>query len=561
MSLPRASRDRPLAAPARWNGFPSYSQITALFTAEGRFLGACACLYAIITLAAAANLNRYFGQTWDVLTFVQAARTFLDGTWTALYAVSRAGQTWPFAYPPLHALVVAPWIALPLPAHLMARVPPVLADLGVGLALYRIVASLTEGTGASYVPRPSTRLPRAAFVLWLFNPVTFYDTAVQGHFEAEWLLPVLLAYWLTARKRNPVWPALAMAVAILFKQVAILWALPLWAFELRRAFDRENSWRRAIRAPLVSMGVVGALFVLVSLPFLLYSSDYVYMNLTYVAGVPLQTVSWLVVLAAWLGVNAPVLALGTPVLFASAAVISGLLFARGPAAAERLYVAGTLIALALFLTSKKVMGYYYVMLLPFLLVALLRFRRFSLLAPVLGVTTLVSLAPYYAPDFVERSHLPLYAWLGVGASLSFVFLFWQIWHMEEKHGFERSVEGAAEGSETGHADPALRTARVIGPALWAGSALAALAQPLVGSMTSPLRAPLVAPGAEAAVWTAAGVVAGGALVVTAALVRLYRAPLAVAFWPAALLPLYFLVYTLTKESTAALEIWLKSAGL
>ena len=188
------------------------------------FFTACALLYASAILLAALTLNAYFSQTWDVATFIHAARRLIDGGHPPdLYAQSRAAQTWPYAYPPLHAFVVA--IALLVgdalrifPDYVWARVPPLLADIGVGYVLYEIVVRKSN----------YETLGRVAMLVWLFNPVTFYDTAVQGHFESEWLLFVLLAYVWYEDSRGIALPSMALAIAVLFKQVAILFAIPLW---------------------------------------------------------------------------------------------------------------------------------------------------------------------------------------------------------------------------------------------------------------------------------------------------------------------------------------------
>ena len=240
----------------------------------------------------------------DVTTFIGAAHRFLDGgNPLDLYAQSRAAQTWPYAYPPLHALVTAvallagrilSLLPLPLglPEYVWARLPALLADLGIGLVLYRIVLHRSRVVA----------LARLALVLWLFNPVTFYDTAVQGHFESEWLLCVLLAYVWFDEGRGLVPVSLALAAAVLFKQVALLFAIPLWVYMVTPAGETAVSpsvspsvsrtrlarWMRLVVSGALAGLVAGA----VCLPYLLYSNDFLYMNLTYVENVPVQTQSW-----------------------------------------------------------------------------------------------------------------------------------------------------------------------------------------------------------------------------------------------------------------------------
>ena len=144
------------------------------------FLTLIALIYVTAIIIATLTLNPYFAQTWDVTTFIHAARTFADNCSPFdLYTQSRTAQTWPYAYPPLHAFVTAIALAFGdliriFPDFVWARVPTIIADIGVAMVLCKIVAKKTN----------DEKLARIAAALWLFNPITFYDTAVQGHFES-----------------------------------------------------------------------------------------------------------------------------------------------------------------------------------------------------------------------------------------------------------------------------------------------------------------------------------------------------------------------------------------
>ncbi|MBI4787939.1 MAG: hypothetical protein HY782_12955, partial [Chloroflexi bacterium] len=508
------------------------------------FLTATAILYAGFIFLGVLTLNPYFAQTWDVTTFIHAAQRLLDGGLLGgfdLYAQSRVAQTWPYAYPPLHALVTALALLigkfLPmLPEYLWARLPALAADLGVGLALYAIVARKTNDES----------LARLAVLLWLFNPITFYDTAVQGHFESEWLLFILLAFAWFDKSRSIVAPTLALAVAVLFKQVAILFAIPVWAYMLMGPGKQKS---RIIVSAAIFALVVG----IVSLPFLLYSEDFLYMNLTYVENVPVQTQSWIVAL---LGItrSAPdaltsdffLLRYQTIATMLVAAVIAFLGARRG----WSLYLTAALIALAFFLTSKKVMGYYYVMLFPFLLVDCLPKRRFDLILIAFVATTWISLSPYYAA-WSNPAHWWIYALLGLLYSLLFVWLFMQLVNgprtSADKRGFFFS-------SALIRVSPRPKTVLLVTLGLFAGAVSAAVVQPLIASSASPIRAPLIAPGME---WSAA--VAFGTMIglVAVALLLLARwtgefaGTRGIGAWGIVVVfaPLFFAVYTLTKEST------------
>ncbi len=516
---------------------------------RGTFFAAIAVLYASAILLTTLTLNAYFAQTWDVTTFLHAAHRFLDGgTPFDLYAQSRAAQTWPFAYPPLHALMVAVALVLGrlgpvLPEYVWARLPATLADIAIAFVLYWLVERRSE----------DRTLARIAALVWLFNPVTFYDTAVQGHFESEWLLFVLLAFAWHEEGRGIGWPTLALAVAVLFKQVAILFAIPFWVMLIARTGDEQESGERSLQVvgrPVQRLALSLFLFALVvglvCLPFLLYSDDFLYMNLTYVENMPVQTASWLVGVlgltrAAPDGLvsDFPLLRFHTAVTALAALVIAIVAARRG----WSLYLAATLIALAFFLTSRKVMGYYYVMLLPFLLAAELPQRRFRLIALASAVTAWMALSPYYAA-WTNHTHWWVYALLGTLPSLFFAWLF---------------VQTASRPAGV-YGNP--QTTLVLSAGLFVAAVGAALLQPLVSSVASPIRPPLIPPGMEGnaifAFFTLLLLLVGAML-----LARRWLPSAAIAAWGSVLLfaPLFFAVYTLTKESTAILEMALAILGM
>lgn len=548
------------------------------------FIASSGIIYAFTVIAATLTLNAYFAQTWDVKTFIQAAHRFPDGgNPFDLYAASRAAQTWPYAYPPLHALVTAIflWIgnAVPIaPDYVWARVPALLADIGVGIVLYRIVERKSSDES----------LARLAMLLWLFNPVTFYDTAVQGHFESEWILFVLLAYMWLDKSRGIILPTIALAIAVLFKQVAILFAIPVWV-----VFSMSHSPLRAVqglREPVLSLpreaeqrsnpqsGVETAspvrtrlaktltallLFALVvgviSLPYLLYSNDFVYMNLTYLENVPVQTQSWLV----------GILALTRPArdamtsdffLFSYQTVVAGLAALAISFFAVRrgmsLYLTAALIAIAFFLTSRKVMGYYYVMFFPFLFAEALPRGRFGLALFAIILSTWISLSPYYAP-WVNPDHIWFYALLGVINSVLFVWMFMRLLSLRGSGASEAISEVASKKTLA-----ARYQLLFISLGLYAGAVIAALLQPFAPDGGSPIRTPIIVPGTEATVLAAFGaliaVLSIGMWLLSSKVGNVPRAA-----WGAVLIfaPLFFVVYYLTKESTALFELVLKTFGV
>ncbi len=610
----RASGDRPLTTRASTLSSGAMWLRDSWIARDARWLAGLSLVYALAVIGAVLTLNPYFSQTWDVVTFAHAARSFLSGAdWAGLYAQSRIERFWPYAYPPLHALVIAPLLAIggAMPDWLWARVPPLLADLGIGLLLYSMVARRAR----------EQTLARLALVVWLLNPVTFYDTAVQGHFEAEWLFFVLLAYLLAESRRGMVPPTLALACAFLFKQTAIIFAIPYWLWLIAspglvhqhdKAADSELylpprlidvgrrvtpqvhfgallvgdlPYRPTVLKRLVPAAASVALFtaavLLGSLPFLLYSGDYLYMNLQYVAQVPLQTQSWLVALGGIFGPDFLLLRYSSLLVLLASVLISGFTLRRG----ANLYLIAVLITLSFFLLSKKVVGYYYVMSLPFALIAFLPARRFGLLALWVASSAWISLSPYFA-SWANPDHLPFYAALGTLNSLFYLGLFIYLWrdltspllqqskNSREPYRKERGTRrgtawpDASEGEGQGEVVSS-RTLMFVSVALFLEAVAAAGLQPLVDNPTSPIRAPIIPPGLGSNVLLASVafvVILLAAFIFSLALTRgrarIVSLPLgALGALALVFAPLYFLTFTLTKESTAFVEIALKSLGL
>lgn len=138
------------------------------------------------------------------------------------------------------------WLAdrpfMPSWAPLVAvRAPLLMADVGLAWTLYAIVHRSTANRS----------LARFAAPAWLFTPILFYQTAIQGHHESVWLWPAVLAYWYTVRQDvEQAWqPSLLLAVAMALKQSAVLYTLPFGLYLLGR--------RR--RKDLITFGVLSAL--------------------------------------------------------------------------------------------------------------------------------------------------------------------------------------------------------------------------------------------------------------------------------------------------------------
>lgn len=527
-------------APAADSGSQALILTRALLLQDARWLAGTAFVYAALVVVSVLTLHPYFSQTWDAVTFVNAGKSIGSPDWAGLYALSRADRTWPYAYPPFHAFVVAPFLAFAgmFPEWLVVRIPPLVFDIASGGLLYAVAAQKTR----------AKNLARLAMLVWLFNPVTWYDTAVQGHFEAEWLFFVVLAYFWAETKRGWILPTLSLAAAFLFKQNAILFALPFWAMLF---FNSEKSFARRIVTLGASFAVFAIPVLLVSLPFLLYSNDYWFMNVQYVAQVPLQTQSWLVGLAGIFSPDNLLLGASSMLTFVAAGLISFLGARRGMS----LWLMALLIVLSFFLLSKKVVGYYYVMILPFAIVTLISTKHFRLLTLIVAAISFIFVSPYFA-SWAKQMHWWVYALLGVANSALWLGMMVWLWRNGEKEK-EIAPESPPQG---------MRESGLLAVALFGSAVAAAFVQPWVNSQASPIRAPIVADASQAltafAVFAALvllAIVAAHFFSRTVALTP--RLPAAIYALVVILAPLYFLTFTLTKESTALLEFILKTRGL
>jgi hypothetical protein len=221
----------------------------------------------------------------------------------------------------------------------------------------------------------------------------------------------------------------------------------------------------------------------------------------------------------------------------------------------KLYLTATLIALAFFLTSKKVMGYYYVMLFPFLLAHILPKRRYRFALIAILATTWIALSPYYA-GWSDPAHWPIYALLGTLNSV--LFLGMAVWLIGQ------AKRDALNTADKVAGNPRLTLFVTLG--LFAEAVFAAILQPFASNNGSPIRAPIIAPGMELNALSAFCVLVAFVVIGLIIIRRLTQniAGSAPGFaWGIVLLfaPLFFSIYYLTKESTAIFEIALKALGV
>ncbi|MEN9752765.1 MAG: hypothetical protein RL670_456, partial [Actinomycetota bacterium] len=197
------------------------------------------------------------GFAWDISTFGDWLLA-IQNTDTDAYFTDPG-----FNYPPafadvLWALLQLGNLASGLPEPLNAisaitllKAPAILADIGIAATLLWIGRKWFDD-----------KIALIASSLYLFIPVTWYDSAIWGQVDSLSALPMLLAVAFVI-DRKPEWSAVALTVAVLMKPqgaLVVLILLPVLLGQLRR---KELRWRRF--ATTIAAGI-GA-FTLIAVPW------------------------------------------------------------------------------------------------------------------------------------------------------------------------------------------------------------------------------------------------------------------------------------------------------
>lgn len=520
--------------------------------ADVPYLAGAGVLYLFVILLIVLSVDTFWSLNWDAEAFLAAARSFYDGgSLFDLYATGHEQFGWPYLYPPLYAMLLAPftWLAdlswTPEWTTVIAvRAPLIVTDLGVAVTLYAIVWTTIQ----------DRVLARLTVLAWLFTPILFYQTAIQGHHESTWLWPALGAYWwLSQRGTERAWvPALLLSLSVALKQTGILYAIP---------FGLMLLWRRRWRDILVSGGIFALVFGGTSLPFMLHSRDFVDLVFFEVPNQPVQTQSWLVWLLGFQSFlteqtrsTFPLLEYSSLIVIIVVSAVSLFVLVRrhsghDDASGHWWFSLGLVVTLVSFLFSQKVMAYHYPMIVPWLLAAYMPARRLNVVTATLLWVSWIVVSPYYAP-WVDPSHLAFYATLGTLNSLAFLGL--MIYTL-------RSMPAPAPNSDERAGAGTLLGLLVI---LALGFVLAAVAHPLTTLAPDP---------GQARQGLVFGLLAG-AIVFTLALyvpisrlasrltdvdittVRLRSVHIGITLW---FVPLFLTWFAMTSEITAVIEngVW------
>ncbi|HWH24379.1 MAG TPA: hypothetical protein VNW68_05735, partial [Candidatus Limnocylindria bacterium] len=166
----------------------------------------------------------------------------------------------------------------------LIKMPPMLADLAVGYLLYRLVRAWRGERAESH------RLGLIAAGIYLFNPVSWYDSALWGQTDAVGALVVLLGVAALVRGNSEGAAALAVLAALVKPQFGIVFAPVVAAVLFHRHVLRPGAgprlpllvparlrplvgeWFEEERGPwrlVSSAAVAGVLLVILLAPFAL----------------------------------------------------------------------------------------------------------------------------------------------------------------------------------------------------------------------------------------------------------------------------------------------------
>ena len=109
----------------------------------------------------------------------------------------------------------------------LIKIPPILCDVAIGFVVYRIVKAWRSDRA------DATRLALIAAAIYLFNPVTWYDSAIWGQTDSVGALVLLLSVWALIRGNSEGASVLAVLAVVIKPQFGVV-ALPLVGVVLLR---------------------------------------------------------------------------------------------------------------------------------------------------------------------------------------------------------------------------------------------------------------------------------------------------------------------------------------
>ena len=158
----------------------------------------------------------------------------------------------PISFPPVLPWIwwllgsVAPGLLNATPndptALVLIKLPATIADLGIAAIV-----------GWALRDRPGWAVIAVLGVL--LHPAIAYVSGLWAQFESVYVLPILVAWVLTARGR-PGWAAVAVAVSLMTKPQALPLIIPFAAW-----FLATGGWRGAVRAAAIGLATIALLWI------------------------------------------------------------------------------------------------------------------------------------------------------------------------------------------------------------------------------------------------------------------------------------------------------------
>lgn len=169
---------------------------------------------------------------------------------------------------PVFPSVIIPFIAERLyPA--MLKLPAILADLGIGWLIYLIIRycrdfSTIRGVKASQAQLATSEVfypEMVGLILWLFNPVVWYNSSVWGQTDSVINFLVLLAIYLLFR-RKLFWAIFSIVLCFYVKASLLIFAPLFVIITLRQKYKLSMH----VHSLLVTLMIIGGVTLLFSYP-------------------------------------------------------------------------------------------------------------------------------------------------------------------------------------------------------------------------------------------------------------------------------------------------------
>jgi Gpi18-like mannosyltransferase len=126
----------------------------------------------------------------------------------------------------------------------LLKLPGILSDLGIGWLVFKIIRKVTQ----------KERLALIGAAVWLFNPVSWYNSAVWGQYDAVINFLALFAFYLLTEKKL-VWAILLLGLSIYTKASLLIFGPIFLIIAVRQKYNLL-SWIKAVAVTLMVIGLI-----------------------------------------------------------------------------------------------------------------------------------------------------------------------------------------------------------------------------------------------------------------------------------------------------------------